>query len=376
MQRGTTSFYDFSQDGDGTRVMPGTDTGTPGSDNQDGSSVKAPVQPSVATPSFRPYAEQEQFKGSNYAELENFIRSQMKDVKVETPEERRKREKREKWEGVISGISDMGMALSNLFFTTQYAPNMYDGKNSLSLKAKERFEKAKAERERNQDRFMNYALTLGKIKDADRDFNFRLAQADRQQANWQAQFDAGRADAAQQQQNWQTTFDANRADRKNDEEFRDKKFEYEQQRDERNFNESVRQFNVSSSIQRQGLAIQAQRLQLERENNSQTYTLGEGQGSVTVPRSAINSHNFSVVYNSLPAKYRTAQGDPIMTKDALGNTVISGYGAPSAEAMAIAVGAFLGDQSIPADKKVATRTALSQIGTKKGGDNKTMPGVN
>lgn len=312
---------------------------------QDDGTQSAP-QPSSETPkeTTQPYV-------SNYAELEDYIRGQMADAKPETPEERKKRERREKWEGIISGISDMGMALSNLFFTSQYAPNMYNGKESLSKKAQERMEKAKAAREKNGDRYMNYALTLGKLKDADRDYQNKMEQQRQAQANWKAQFDAGRAD------------------RKADEDYRQgrakaaddqwqKQFDYNKDRDERNFNEQVRQFNVSSSLQRQSLSMQAQRLQMERENNSQIYTLGEGNGSVTVPKAAINSHNFAAVYNSLPKGYRTAKGEP------------------SAEAMAIAVGAYLGDQSVPADQKTATRTALSQIGKKSGGNSRTMPGVN
>ena len=77
----------------------------------------------------------DQFSGSNYADLEDYLQKQIKASQPETPEQEKKRKRREKWEGVISGISDMGMALSNLFFTSQYAPNMYDASTGMSVKA-------------------------------------------------------------------------------------------------------------------------------------------------------------------------------------------------------------------------------------------------
>lgn len=147
--------------------------------------------PSTATP---PIQQAPDFSGSSYGELEDFIRNQMKDVKVETPEERKKRERREKVEGAINGIADMGMALGNLFYATKGAPNAYNPQNSLSAKYQARMEKAKADRERNYDRYMNYALTLGKLKDDKKAFDFKTAQARQQQENWEKVYQAGRDD--------------------------------------------------------------------------------------------------------------------------------------------------------------------------------------
>lgn len=122
-------------------------------------------------------ADAEQFSGSDYAELEGYLRKRMEETKGETDKDRRKRERREKWEGIISGIGDMGRALGNLYYASRGAPGMYDGKDSLSDRAKERFEKAKAEREKKRDEWMNYALTLGKLRDSARDFKLREKQA-------------------------------------------------------------------------------------------------------------------------------------------------------------------------------------------------------
>lgn len=381
LPRGATSLYDFDGNGGNNEQNNPPVNEQPASNNN--GNAPAPQTPAVATPPLRkdPY---EGFSGSNYGELEDFIRGQMKDVKVETPEERKKRERREKVEGAINGIADMGMALGNLFFTTQYAPNAYNPQNSLSQKYQERMDKAKAEREKDHDRYMNYALTLGKLKDADRNFNFSVAQARQQQQNWQDAFDAGRKDRADDVAYRDKVYQAGRDDRKEDVQWRKDRAAVEDDHWTKNFNESVRQFKVNSSMQRQSLNLQAQRLQMERESNSATYTLGEGNGKVSVPKSAINSLNFAAVYNSLPSQYQSAPREPVMSTDAFGHTVQATdpktgkllWKEPDAEAMAIAVGAYLGDQSVPTSDKTATRTALSQLGKKSGGNNRTMPGVN
>ena len=44
----------------------------------------------------------------------------------ETDEQRKKRERREKSKKIIAAVSDGISALSNLYFTSQYAPNMYN----------------------------------------------------------------------------------------------------------------------------------------------------------------------------------------------------------------------------------------------------------
>lgn len=298
----------------------------------------------------------------------------MADYTPETEEERKKRERHEKRTKSLAAIADI-LGSMHKAYSYQRGVAPMDLPN-MTEKAQARFDKAKAERDKDRDRYLNYAITLGNLKDKDRDFNFRIEQARNQQNNWQASFDANRKDRADDVAYRDKAYDDSRKDRADDVAWRKERAGVEDEHWNRNFNESIRQFNVNSSLQRQSLSLQAQRLQMERENNSAFYTLGEGQGSVTVPKSAINSLNFAAVYHSLPQSYQNAHGDPIITKDALGNSVVSGYGDPSAEAMAIAVGAYLGDSNVPANQKTATRTALSQLGKKKGGNNRTMPGVN
>lgn len=113
-----------------------------------------------------------------------------------TPEDekaRKARERRERAQRVVNGIADMGRAMANMYYTSQYAPNAYSDKDSLSARSRERLEKANAERQKNDDRYLNMTLQLGKLGDASWRNRLALAQAAQQQAN------ADRAHAYQQQ---------------------------------------------------------------------------------------------------------------------------------------------------------------------------------
>ncbi|MBD5236327.1 MAG: hypothetical protein HDS62_02115 [Bacteroidales bacterium] len=83
----------------------------------------------------------------------------------ETEEQRKKRERREKSKKIIAAVSDGISALSNLFFTTRYAPNMYNHERGSQLNAtNERMERLKAEREKKRDEYLNFSLKLGDLE--------------------------------------------------------------------------------------------------------------------------------------------------------------------------------------------------------------------
>lgn len=70
-------------------------------------------------------------------------------------EQLEKEKKREKRQQIFAAIGDGISALSNLYFTTQGAPNMYTGKHTMSEKTKERWDKLKAERKANNTAYFN-----------------------------------------------------------------------------------------------------------------------------------------------------------------------------------------------------------------------------
>jgi hypothetical protein len=79
-------------------------------------------------------------------------------IKAGSEEERQKIERRRRAEETISGIADMGKALSNLYFTGKGAPNMYDPRTAMTPKARERYERALKNWEKNRAASMQYAL--------------------------------------------------------------------------------------------------------------------------------------------------------------------------------------------------------------------------
>lgn len=107
-----------------------------------------------------------QYTASSYAELIPQLEKRMNEYKPLSEDDLKKLRRRQKAEGIISGISDAVQSVANLVFTHHYAPNMYNPKEGMSAKAKERFDRLKAEREADEEKYYNYAMTIGRLKDA------------------------------------------------------------------------------------------------------------------------------------------------------------------------------------------------------------------
>lgn len=102
----------------------------------------------------------------SYAEMYQMLNPN----KPETAEERAKREKREKSEAAIAAVGDTISALSNLWFTSQYAPNAYDPSKGMSAATKERWDKLRQEREANRKAYTDgyfRALAMDDANDKD-----------------------------------------------------------------------------------------------------------------------------------------------------------------------------------------------------------------
>lgn len=303
----------------------------------------------------------EQYTASSYAELIPQLEKRMAEYKPLSEEELKKLRRRQKAEGIISGISDAAQAVSNLIFTHHYAPNMYNPKEGMSAKAKERFEKEKAQREADADKYLQYALTIGKMKDADKE---RGLQA------WKTEQTLARQDRA---------YDAGRKDREDDVAFRNKDYDErvrqwqagfdrqgewhkeEGERWERQFKESVRQFNVSAANERARINMESQRLAHAMKEGQMTFNLGSGNGNVTLTLDKLNAQTVSRIYSTLPESVRSqVQGDPIVQ-----NGFVVGYKPPTTEAMLIAIGANV--ESSPATQNAIKQVAGLETGTKPAG---------
>lgn len=112
-------------------------------------------QPQTATDTEQvtPVTEQQTApEGKKLSYVEMF--QQMSPYKPPTPEELEKERKRQKREAIFAAIGEGISAMSNLYFTTQYAPNAFDPSKGMAATTKARFDQLKKDREQNQREYM------------------------------------------------------------------------------------------------------------------------------------------------------------------------------------------------------------------------------
>nr|DAI52257.1 MAG TPA: hypothetical protein [Caudoviricetes sp.] len=86
-----------------------------------------------------------------------------------TQEELANERKKEKREKIFSAISDGISALSNLYFTTKYAPNMYRHENSQSAKTENKWEKLRVNRDAQQNAYIRNLMAANQADDERKD---------------------------------------------------------------------------------------------------------------------------------------------------------------------------------------------------------------
>ena len=99
----------------------------------------------------------------NYAEyhasLDNYLQSlRQYQADQQRREEEERQRKRERSRAILSAIGDGVSALSNLYHTSKYAPDMSTPDSSLSGKAKERYDRFVQVRKENEARYNNAIL--------------------------------------------------------------------------------------------------------------------------------------------------------------------------------------------------------------------------
>lgn len=327
-----------------------------------------------------------EYSASSYEELIPQLEKRMAEFKPLSEEELKKLRRKQKIEGIISGVSDAAQSVANLIFTHHYAPNMYNPKEGMSAKAKERFDKEKAQRDADADKYLQYALTIGKMKDADKQRGLQAWQTEQTLARQDRAFDAGRQDRAddvafrnkdydERVRQWQANFDR-----------QGEWHEEEGQRWERQFKESVRQFKVSAANERARINMESQRLAHSLKEGQMTFNLGSGNGNVTLSLDRLNAQTVSRIYSTLPEaalynpkkdEYGNAvmdsegniqydrnnpklKGDPIVR-----DGFVVGYKEPTTEAMLIAIGANV--ESSPATQNAIKQVAGLEVGNKPAG---------
>ena len=277
----------------------------------------------------------------------------MSPYKPPTEEELEKERKKEKREKIFAAIGDGIAALSNLFFTTQGAPNAYDPKNSLSAKAQERWDKLKKERDEN-GRYYTAAYMQAMKNDEegardDRNWRHQLEREGVQDQRYAD--DIAHRDKREGIED--ERYDANIKHRGAREAVEDQHWDKQFQMQERQFKESVRQFNVTSSQNQQRINMESKRLAREMQKETVSFALGTGKGTISIPTNALNASNVSYVFSKLPANVQAqCKGEAIY--DSKKRKVV-GHKAPTTEAMLVCIGANI-------EGSVDAQNALREIG--------------
>ena len=111
----------------------------------------------------------DEFKVSNYDDLIRYYENKMHEVEPLSKEELEKIRRRQRAEGIVSGVSDAVRSIANIVAAHNYAPVFTDSNASMSARARARFDR---EREAKDQEYFNYAMNIAKLKDADRDQAF------------------------------------------------------------------------------------------------------------------------------------------------------------------------------------------------------------
>ena len=101
-----------------------------------------------------------------------------------TAEELEKQKKKQKRAQIFAAIGDGVAALSNLYFATQYAPSMYDGKNTITGTNKVRYDKLMKDQEERTNAYIN---GLTKARQADEAAAERSRAVAERERSWQRQ---------------------------------------------------------------------------------------------------------------------------------------------------------------------------------------------
>ena len=184
---------------------------------------------------------------SPYGRAFDILGSYMSAIKEETKEEREKRERREKRQKTLAGIAD---ALGSFHRAYSYGRGVQpmDLPQSVSAKAQERIDKAKALREKQREQMLNYAITMGKLKDAERRWQAERADARQKQDNWVEEFDFRLSEADRAQDRWKKTYDSGEHQRGIDNAFKKEQLGENRRQFNEQFKETRRHNKATENI--------------------------------------------------------------------------------------------------------------------------------
>lgn len=251
----------------------------------------ATTQPAPAAPA--PAAQPQQL---SYVDMLN------KMYTPETPEQKAKRERKEKWDKTAAAIGDGISALANLYYTTKGAPNSYDGKNSMSERTRQLYDKLDKDRKENERWYLNHYMNAAKMdEDAKRNAANDQFRREGREHDWKRQEELDK----QNKDNiaWSHQFQ---------EEGREHDWKHQAEREavldaradkQLELQEKQQQISNSHFWASHNLAVKNYDRQMEKENPTVGFALGNGR-KANIKKQDINAENVSYVYNKLPKAIR------------------------------------------------------------------------
>ena len=232
---------------------------------EQGQTSEAKIVPPLAIPSQQPKPE-EPTENPRMSYVEMYQR--LNPFQPPTEEELERERKKAKREKIFAAIGDGISALSNLYFTTRYAPNMYNHENAQSAKVERKWQQLQADR----DAQMNaYIRNLMAAKQADDD-------RDAQDRNWKRQIGMDEYNKKKDADELQYKKDR---DKKKDEQWKDS---YDQKENQFNVNVGLKEKDQAERARHnqatEGLAGaqlgETRRHHIVSENQNAQYLAGGG----------------------------------------------------------------------------------------------------
>lgn len=206
--------------------------------------------------------------------------------------------KRERGQKTIAAVGDAISAIANLWGTSQGALNAYDGKNTLSQRYADMYEKLRQERKADQEKYyQTYMAALG-MDDAN---------ANAQRTNAISRAGVGAANA---RYNYAALVDASDKMRARADQYA--QFAQGQANTDRAFEEGKRQFDENKRLQQQQIGISAGHLALARQQyndaNIRRFVLSDG--ALDVNTKYLTPNNVDYIYEKLKGSlYADAKKD-------------------------------------------------------------------
>ena len=231
----------------------------------------------------KPVDRKEERKIGTYEELYR----QLNPYTPPTAEELEKERKKQKRNEIFAAIGDGVMALSNLFFTTRGAPNMYSGKNTMSEATKVRYDKLIKDREDKQIAYYNGLL---RAKEAD-------AAAANAEREWQRQLGLDRE--AQERYDEEQKYKREREDE--EQKYKRERDKISDEQWQQTFDESKRRANQAQERHRENARLkhEANQAKAARGVRGKQIAFSDGDGNEVVIYENVWKGSMQQVYNIL-----------------------------------------------------------------------------